>query len=208
MCKQLLKEQKKLVKKKNNKNLKKDLIKRRLAEATLSLLKINSWQKISMQDIYKKAKINPPNAYAIVKNKKDILLLINNFFDNEVYKSTYKIEGTVIHDKIFEILMVRFEIFNIHRKAVIKLFNYITKKPDLIVFFIPLILNSLNTVLELSKVSPNGLLGKIKVEALLIIYLSVFLVWKKDESSNLEKTMVAIDNYLNKAETFMNLIKK
>ena len=136
MCKQLLEEQKKLVKKKNNKNLKKDLIKRRLAEATLSLLKINSWPKISMKDIYKKAKINPPNAYVIVKNKKDILLLINNFFDNEVYKSTYKIEGTVIHDKIFEILMVRFEIFNIHRKAVIKLFNYITKKPDLIIFFI------------------------------------------------------------------------
>ena len=88
------------------------------------------------------------------------------------------------------------------------MFNYIIKKPDLVIFFVPLVMKSLTTALEISSVPSDGILGNLKVEGLLIIYVSVFLVWKKDETHGLEKTMAATDNHLNKAEVFINFFGK
>ena len=36
----------------------------------------------------------------------------------------------------------------------------------------------------------------------------IFLVWKKDDTSGLEKTMTAVDNYLSRGESFINLFTK
>ena len=71
--------------------------------------------------------------------------------------------------------------------------------------FNPLIIKSLTTILESSEVASNGVLGNLKVEGLLIIYISIFLIWKKDETPGLDKTMAALNNHLNKAEYFVNL---
>ena len=104
--------------------------------------------------------------------------------------------------------MMRFEAYNEHRTAVIKLFNYILTKPDLIIFFIPLLIISLSSALDFSDVITDGIIGNLKVEALLIIFMSVFLVWKKDETSHLDQTMATLDRHLRKAEVFANLLNK
>ena len=65
-----------------------------------------------MKEIYSLAKIHPPEAFKVAKNKKDILILINDFFNQEVFKKTYNIKGSSVNDRIFEILMTRFEILN------------------------------------------------------------------------------------------------
>ena len=49
--------------------------------------------------------------------------------------------------------------------------------------------------------------GNIKIKGLLIIYFSTFLVWTKDESNSLDKTMTALDNYLIRAENFFSILK-
>ena len=195
-------------KKKNKSSLNKKVIKIKLSEAALVLLKTKSLSKISIKDICKKSKIDSMIAFSIVKEKKDILFIINDYFDYETFKNINKIESSNIRDQILESLMIRFDVFNKHRPAVIKIFNYIVKKPDLIIFFIPLIIKSLTTILESSNVSSDGILGNLKVEGLLIIYISVFIIWKKDETSGLEKTMAALNNYLSKAEFFVNLFDK
>lgn len=192
-------------KKKNKYSLSTKLIKIKLSEAALLLLKIKPFSKISIKDICKKSKIDHMVAFSVVKEKKDILFIINDYFDYEAFKKIRKVKSSNTHDKILESLMIRFDVFNRHRSAVIKIFNYIAKKPDLIIFFIPLIIKSLTTILESSEVASNGVLGNLKVEGLLIIYISIFLIWKKDETPGLDKTMAALNNHLNKAEYFVNL---
>ena len=192
-------------KKKNKYSLSTKLIKIKLSEATLLLLKTKPFSKISIKDICKKSKIDHMDAFSVVKEKKDILFIINDYFDYEAFKKIRKVKSSNTHEKILESLMIRFDVFNRHRSAVIKIFNYIAKKPDLIIFFIPLIIKSLTTILESSEVASNGVLGNLKVEGLLIIYISIFLIWKKDETPGLDKTMAALNNHLNKAEYFVNL---
>ena len=99
---QHLREQKNLAKKKNKRKNNDDLIKQKLINSILSLLKNKTFSKITMKEIYLSAKIHPPEAYKVVKNKKDILILINNYFNEEVYKKTYNIKGSNVNDRFFE----------------------------------------------------------------------------------------------------------
>jgi len=192
-------------KKRNKSSLNIKVIKIKLSEAALLLLKTKPLSKISIKDICKKSKIDPMAAFSVVKEKKDVLFIINDYFDYEAFKNISKIKSSNTHDKILESLMIRFDVFNKHRLAVIKIFNYIVKKPDLIIFFIPLMIKSLTIILESSSVSSDGVLGNLKVEGLLIIYISIFLIWKKDKTPGLEKTMAALNSHLNRAEFFVNL---
>ena len=104
--------------------LKEASIKKKISEAALNLLKSRSWSKIKMKDIFEKAGIKSNSAFLHVKNKKDILVLIQNYFDNQMYENIQDNATSNKHDKIFDILMTRFELYNKHRTAVIKLFNY------------------------------------------------------------------------------------
>jgi len=206
--KQLIKGRNKLVKRRNKKIKKIFSTKILIAISALKLLEKKSWSKISIKEIFKKSKINQLEAYSIIKEKKEVLLLINNYFDQETIRLTQKIENSNNKDKIFEIIMTRFEILNNYRNAVIKLFKYIIKKPDLILYILPHLIKSLIIVIESTENSSDGIRGNLKVEGLMIIYLLVFMVWIKDDTQELEKTMAALDNHLNCAEDFVNLFTK
>ena len=117
------------------------------------------------------------------------------------------IEKTNKRDQIFEILMIRFDILNQYRISIIKLYKYIIKKPDLILFLFPSLIKSMNIILETSKISSDGVFGNLKADILLLVYLATLLVWLKDENKDLEKTMVALDSNLSKIDYIKKLIK-
>ena len=116
---------KKIKKNIDNKN---NFLQNKFSKAALKLLKSKSWSQISIQSICKEAKINQYQVYNFAKQKKDILVLINNYFDQKMINSISNIGKSSNHDKIFEILMQRFEILNQHRNSVMKIFKYIIKK--------------------------------------------------------------------------------
>ena len=95
----------KIRKNKDNKN---NFLQNKLSQAALKLLKSKSWSQISIQSICKEAKINQYQVYNFAKQKKDILVLINNYFDQKMINSISNIGKSSNHDKIFEILMQRF----------------------------------------------------------------------------------------------------
>lgn len=207
MLNQHLRGHKKLAKKKVKKKKQKN-IKSIIAISALNLLEKYSWNRISIKLIFDKGKIDYGEGYRVVKQKNDILLLINEYIDYLVIKSIKRIEESTNHDKLFEALMARFEVLNLHRVSIIKIYNHIIRNPDLIIFFLPLLSKSLNMMIELLNISWNGLYGKIKMEGFLLIYIAIFLEWSKDESEDMEKTMVAVDKYLNKIEYITKLLKK
>jgi len=196
-----------LVKKNNKTKLSNIDLTSKLSKAVLNLLKTKSWSEISVKSICKKSSINRIEAYSIFKEKKDILLIINNFFDQQMLSNMDMIEKTNKRDQIFEILMIRFDILNQYRISIIKLYKYIIKKPDLILFLFPSLIKSMNIILETSKISSDGVFGNLKADILLLVYLATLLVWLKDENKDLEKTMVALDSNLSKIDYIKKLIK-
>ena len=179
----------------------------KLAEMTLLVLEKKSWHSIKIDDVYKKTKINKKYLQNNVTNKRDLLQNINHYFDFKLRNISDSIEKSTRKDMIFEIIMMRFDILQIHRKAIIKIFEFFKKKPQELVFLLPSLIESMIAMAGLAKIPVAGIKGNLKVKGLLVIYFSSFLVWSKDNSESLEKTMTSLDNHLDRAGKLLSVIK-
>ena len=171
-----------------NKDLKK------IAEETLKILTKKSWSNLSIKEIKLKSKIRLFSN--LIKNKQELLNNINSYFDYKLILRSKKIENSNSKDMIFEILMMRFDVLQDNRKAVLTIFQSFRRNPKELIFILPKLLGSIEMMLSRVKISSKGFLGKIKIKGILIIYLTVFLVWINDETESLEKTMTFLDNSL------------
>ena len=179
----------------------------KLAETTLLILEKRSLHSIKIDEVYNKTNINKKNLQNKVNNKRDLLRNINNYFDFKLGNIADLIDKSTRKDMIFEIIMMRFDILQIHRKPIIKIFEFFKKKPQELVFLLPSIIESIISMAGLAKIPVVGVKGNLKVKVLLVIYFSSFLVWSKDNSESLEKTMTSLDNYLDRAGKFLSIIK-
>ena len=91
---------------------------------------------------------------------------------------------------IFEILMMRFDILQSYRKGIISIFNSFKGSPNDLIFLLPNLLDSIIKMVDYSKISIKGLGGQIKIKGIFLIYISTFLVWTRDETTSMEKTMI------------------
>ena len=183
----------------------KQLIK--LAETTLFMLEKRSWHSIKIDEVYNQIYINKKNSENQVDDKLGLLRNINHYFDFKLHNITDSIDQSTRKDMIFEIMMMRFDILQIYRKPIIKILEFFKKKPQELVFLLPSLIESMISMAGLAKIPVVGLKGNLKVKGLLLIYFSSFLVWAKDNSESLEKTMTSLDNHLDRAGKLLSIIK-
>ena len=183
----------------------KQLIK--LAQTTLLILEKKSWYSIKIDEVYKKTMINKKNLQNKVATKRDLLQNINHYFDFKLRNTADSIDQSTHKDMIFEVMMMRFDILQIYRKSIIKIFEFFKKRPQELAFLLPSLIESMITMASLAKIPIGGIRGNLKVKGLLVIYLSSFLVWIKDNSESLEKTMTSLDNHLERAGKLLSIIK-
>ena len=178
---------------------------KKIVESVLFLLKKKSWANISLEEIKIKSKIKLFDK--LVENKKDILKKINQYFDYKLHILSANLENSNNKDMIFEIIMMRFDILQNYRKEVISIFESFKNKPQELVILLPSLLDSMIKIIQYTKISSKGLAGQLKIKGILIIYISTFFIWMKDESSSLEKTMTSLDQYLDNAGKILKFIK-
>ena len=179
----------------------------KLAETTLLILEKKSWYSIDIDQVYNKTKINKKNLQNKISNKRDLLQNINHYFDFKLRNTADLVDQSSHKDMIFEVIMMRFDILQIYRKSIIKIFEFFKKRPQELAFLLPSLIESMITMASLAKIPIGGIRGNLKVKGLLVIYLSSFLVWIKDNSESLEKTMTSLDNHLERAGKLLSIIK-
>ena len=179
----------------------------KLADTTLLILEKRSWHSIKIDEVYNKININKKKLQNKVGNKRDLLRNINHYFDFKLRNITDSIDQSTRKDMIFEIIMMRFDILQIYRKPIIKIFEFFKKKPQELVFLLPSLIDSMISMAGLAKIPIVGIKGNLKVKGLLAIYFSSFLAWEKDNSESLEKTMTSLDNHLDRAGKLLNIMK-
>ena len=118
------------------------------------------------------------------------------------------IEKSTPRDMIFEIFMLRFDLLNRYRTSIMKIFKIFKYNPNNFIMLIPSFIESIEMMAKSSNIKTKGIIGIMKLKILLIIYFSTFFTWNKDKSPTLDKTMTVLDNYLEKAENVLKLLKK
>jgi ubiquinone biosynthesis protein COQ9 len=100
-------------------------------------------------------------------------------------------EGTV-RDRLFDLLMRRFDVMQTHRTGVKALLRYLPTHPPT--------KRSMRWMLQAAGLPATGPRGEVQVRGLLVVWLWGIRAWERDESDDLSGTMAAVDTALQRAE--------
>ncbi len=109
-------------------------------------------------------------------------------------------EGGTVRDKLFDILLRRFDYLQRQRAGVKALMRALPLCPPLALAIAEMNLVSMSWLLEGAGVDATGIGGALKVRGLLGVWLYGLRAWAQDESPDLTATMAAVDKALAKAE--------
>ena len=172
----------------------------KIAKKTLKLLENSSWEKITLLKVLEKQKDKS------IKNKNDLLININRYFDFILKQNLVKLEKSTAKDMLFEVLMARLDILNQYRGSIKNLLKYFSSNPHKFVKLLPSFGDSIILISSLSNIDVSGVKGIAKIKAIFLLYVIIIYTWNKDETESLEKTMTTLDKYLNNLEKIFKLI--
>lgn len=171
-----------------------------IIDAALKAAAHEAWEFVSLLEIAQISKMSVDEVADVFPTKADIVRYIVREMDHEVLKS-YKVDPYASkRDSLFDVLMERFDAMNEHHAAhasFIKSFgwNNCEKFSDLNFYF-----SSLENYMRAVGVETRGLKGLANVLVLGAGYGWVLSVWMGDKSSDLTKTMAALDKTLARLE--------
>ena len=96
---------------------------KKIAQQTLNILKKKSWNAFSLEKILKNVKVKKTH----IKTKFDLLKAVGKYVDYLLINNTKSIENSSSKDMLFEVLMARFDILELNRKAFLEIFKTLKK---------------------------------------------------------------------------------
>jgi ubiquinone biosynthesis protein COQ9 len=110
----------------------------------------------------------------------------------------------VVRDRLFDIIMRRFDYLQQHREGVIALIRFAPIDPLLALWLQRTNLASMGWILEGAGVSSRGIRGALRKRGLLAVSAWALRAWMRDDSEDLSPTMAALDVALMRADQAAN----
>jgi AcrR family transcriptional regulator len=110
-------------------------------------------------------------------------------------------------DRLFEVLMRRFDALAPHRAGVLACWRGLRSDPVALACRAPAALTSMRWMLEAAGIPATGPVGMLRAKGLLAVWMSVFRTWEGDESPDLGPTMAALDKALTRAESLAETLE-
>ncbi|MCC6597698.1 MAG: TetR family transcriptional regulator [Alphaproteobacteria bacterium] len=182
-----------------------DKIKNRILDAAMALAEARGWGAIGLADIAEAAALSLGDLRGHVEDKADILALLGRRVDRLALESAGAADMSVsVRDRLFDVLMERFEALNLWRGGVVSVLDSFKCDPKQAVIACPHLARSMSWMLEAAGEDTQGWRGALKVMGLMGVYIKVLRVWREDESADLARTMAALDKDLSRAEQAAN----
>ena len=180
-----------------------------LREALLRMVAAGGWRNLSYAEIAKDAGLSLAAAYQAYPSKGAILLGITRDIDARLFASLEEdpLDGSA-KDRLFDLLMRRFDVLGDHREAYAALAWELPRTPLEAGCLLFQLRRSLANMLEAAGLSASGLRGAIRIEGLGAIYAAALRVWLKDDTADLSKTMAELDKRLGQVERCINMTRR
>ncbi|WP_376095331.1 TetR family transcriptional regulator [Roseomonas sp. CCTCC AB2023176] len=107
---------------------------------------------------------------------------------------------TPVRDRLFDLLMRRFDALAPHREGILRLQRDLMRDPISALALSPILLASMAWTLEGAGVPTGGPAGVLRVHGLAGVWLDVSRTWAGDDSVDLGSTMAALDRALDRAD--------
>jgi AcrR family transcriptional regulator len=172
-----------------------------IIDAALKWAARKGWRSLSMADIAEETGLGEAEIHAIYPCKAMILNGLVRRIDEQVLAGG-EAEGDGIRDRLFDLLMRRFDALNPSKAAIVSIARGTLCDPFAALITGPRMLSSMRWMLEAAGVRATGIMGIARCNVLCLIYANAFRVWVNDETADMSSTMAALDRGLRQAERF------
>jgi ubiquinone biosynthesis protein COQ9 len=173
--------------------------------AALDLAEKRGWRDVTLLDIAQAAGMSLSDLRREFTCKSDIIRAFQKEVDAEVLaKAKAAGEAQSPRDRLFDIIMTRFEVMAPYKPALKRISAYFCCRPGEAATLVCSSLVSQYWMLAGAGAKLDGPGGALRVTGLAAIYGKVFQVWLDDPSPSLDKTMAALDKRLARGERWLS----
>lgn len=197
----------------NTKNIS---VKDAIINAALALAENQNWNDIEFDEIITTAQCDKYDVLEYFDDKGDILIAYGRTVDRQMIKNAglkplADIDITVedqnlIRERLFDLIMERFDVLNENRDAVLNILDSIKFDPKQALHTFPHLGKSMARILEEAGETLHGIKGCTKIAGLTAVYLYTVKTWKDDDTADMARTMAALDKALGLAEEAANTL--
>jgi len=172
-----------------------------IIKAALELAAARGWNAIGLPDIAGRAGLTMADLRKEFGAKTQIIDAFRREVDYAVLaKAATTTEGDGPRDRLFDVLMTRFEVMLPYRGALRRIAEDLRMRPAQLAALIGPALNTQYWMLQAAGIGAEGLGGFPRVAGLMTIHTQVFQTWLEDEDPSMARTMAALDRRLRRAE--------
>jgi AcrR family transcriptional regulator len=171
----------------------------RIIDAALALAAERGWRDLTLADIAGAAGLPLSKLYPVYASKAAILRGFTRRIDAAVLAGGGEDVGGA-RDRLFEVLMRRFDALQPHREALGNIVFDQARDPVSALCGLGRLERSMAAMLEAARLSAGGLRGLLRAKALGLAYLATLRVFLSDDSADLAATMAALDRNLGRLD--------
>jgi AcrR family transcriptional regulator len=180
-----------------------------LRQALLDLVEQRGWIDLSMADVAEHAGLSLAAAHRAYRSKAAILVGLTKALDERLMEGLEgdPLEGSA-KDRLFDLLMRRFDILKADREAYRRLMKQLPATPGEFAVLLCRLRRSLSLMLEAAGLSSSGLKGELRLQGLGAVYTAGLRAFANDDSEDLSKTMAEVDKRLGQAERLSDMLRR
>jgi ubiquinone biosynthesis protein COQ9 len=169
-----------------------------LVTAAFRMAGEQGWRKVNAAAAAREAGISLVEARERFPSREAILLRFGRLADQAALLDAPS-EGSV-RDKLFDLLMRRFDVLQTHRAGVRAILRFAPCHPKTALLLACATKRSMRWMLQAAGVTATGPRGEVQVRGLMAVWLWAMRAWERDESEDLSGTMAAVDTALQRAD--------
>lgn len=179
-------------------------------DAFIKLIAEKGFADVALRDVADAAGLSLAELYKVYPDKVALVAAFMAKIDAEVLAGTPARSDPeeTARDRLFDVMMRRYDALRSYRGALGAIRPAATRDPMLALAMGPALRRSMAAMLEAASIPSEGLSGALRQNGLLAIHYAVSRVYDKDETTDLSKTMAALDSRLKIAERWTQLLEK
>jgi len=179
-------------------------------DAFIRLIAEKGFAPVALRDVAEAAGLGLADLYKVYPDKVALVAAFMAKIDADVLAGTPTKSDPeeTARDRLFDAMMRRYDALRPYREALASIRHAGMRDPMLALAVGPALRRSMAAMLEAAAIPSEGVTGALRQNGLLAIHAAVSQVYDKDETTDLSKTMAALDSRLKTAERWVQLFDK
>lgn len=177
-------------------------------KAAIDLAAERGWRDLTLADIAAGSGVALPELYRHFPSKSAILDGFGRLVDESMLADGPADSADTPRDRLFDLLMRRFDVLQAHRDGLSAISRDLRRDPIGALSHLPQLERSMRWTLEAAGLDAGGIFGLARVRVLGLLYLTVLRIWLRDDTTDMARTMKALDSRLGQLEQLANTVER